>query len=214
MRLIQALTLAALFTGSLVQAANISFPECPAAGNDTTGCELLITVTAVSGGSATAFTVSTSSPDLGPYDGADDTLVGILNNSGSTLTSIALSSSTDIFGFDGDGVCTYIACPGGSDPSTYGPASVSYTGINSTDTSGTVNFSPGIASGGSAFFSLEEALTATQIVSAAPEPSTLLMLGFGLAGIASFRAQAARKRRSRTPAHSGVSGGISTAIQS
>ena len=54
-----------------------SFPECPAVGDDTTGCELLITVTATNGrGTATAFTVTTSSPDLGSYDGGDGTLIG------------------------------------------------------------------------------------------------------------------------------------------
>jgi hypothetical protein len=46
----------------------ISFPECPAVGHDTSGCELLITVTATNGkGTATAFNVTTSSPDLGPF---------------------------------------------------------------------------------------------------------------------------------------------------
>src|ERR1019366_5521153 len=54
-----------------------SFSECPAVGNDTSGCELLITVTAVNGsGAVTAFTTATSSPDLGPYDGSEDTLIG------------------------------------------------------------------------------------------------------------------------------------------
>ena len=48
--------------------AALSFPECPAVGQDTSGCELLITVTATNGkGTATAFNVTTSSPDLGPF---------------------------------------------------------------------------------------------------------------------------------------------------
>ena len=64
-----------------VFAAPISFPECPAVGHDTSGCELLITVTAVNGsGTASAFSVATSSPDLGPFDGSDDTLIGVLNS--------------------------------------------------------------------------------------------------------------------------------------
>ena len=52
-------------------------------GLDITGCELRITVTAVDSltGFATAFTVSTSSPDLGPFDGSDDTLIGVVNAS-------------------------------------------------------------------------------------------------------------------------------------
>ena len=49
--------------------APISFSQCPAVGADTTGCELLITAnTATAGGVVTAFTVATSSPDLGPSD--------------------------------------------------------------------------------------------------------------------------------------------------
>lgn len=191
MKLITSIVFAALFTGTMAHAASLSFPECPAAGNDTSGCELLITVTAANGGFATAFTVTASSPDLGPYDGSDDTLVGVLNNSGATLNAISLSSSTDIFGFDGDGVClgtNYIAagCPGGADASGYAPASVTYTAINAAKTAGTVNFSPGIASGGTAFFSLEEALTPSQITSGTPEPSTMMMLFIGMAGLGVF----------------------------
>jgi hypothetical protein len=164
----------------MAHAATITFPECPAAGNDTSGCELLLTVRAASGGAATAFTVTASSPNLGPYDGIEDTLIGVLNNSGAVLTSISLSSSTDIFGFDGDGICTFVACPGGADASGYGPASVIFSGINAADTAGIVGFSPGIANGGTAFFSLEEAVTASQIMPGTPEPSTLPMLGLAV----------------------------------
>ena len=47
-------------------------------------------------------------PANGPYDGADDTLVGILNESSKPLYRIQLSApSIPIFGFDGDGICTY-----------------------------------------------------------------------------------------------------------
>jgi hypothetical protein len=188
LRYVQSLLFAALFIGTIAHAAAISFPECPAAGKDTTGCELLITVTAVSGGgAATAFTVAASSPDLGPYDGADDTLIGILNNSGASLTSISLSSNTDLFGFDGDGICAYIACPGTPDLSGYGPAGVTFSGINaSATTSGTVNFNPGIADGGSAFFSLEGPLSPSQIMQGTPEPSTRILFGIGVAGLGLF----------------------------
>jgi hypothetical protein len=58
-----------------------------------------------------------STTGQGPYDGADDTLVGVVNNSQYSIKSIDLSSgftlfgvtfgSTNIFGFDGDGVNTY-----------------------------------------------------------------------------------------------------------
>jgi PEP-CTERM motif len=186
----------ALLVGSSAYAA--SFPQCPSAGADTSGCEFLITVTAVSAtGAATAFTVSASTPDQGPYDGSDDTLVGVLNSSGATLNSLSLSSNTDIFGFDSDGICgngyVLAACNGVIDPSGYAPAGVTFSGINSTDTAGTVNFTGGLANGSSNFFSLEDTLTASQIlpgtpITAAPEPASLFLLGLGLSGaVASLR---------------------------
>jgi hypothetical protein len=180
MKFVGSLILGALLT--CASALATSFPQCPAVGNDTSGCEFLITVTAASGGAATAFTVTASSPDQGPYDGADDTLVGVLNMSGATLTSLALSSPLNIFGFEGDGVCAFISCPGATDPSGYAPAGVTFSGINATATAGTVNFS-GLKDGSSTFFSLEDALSASQIQPGVPEPATLSLLGAGLAAV-------------------------------
>ena len=75
------------------------FRECPAVGADQS-CGVLIYVTS-------SGVKVLSDPSQGPYDGGDDTLVGVLNASDKALPSLALSSSTDIFGFDGDGICTY-----------------------------------------------------------------------------------------------------------
>ena len=190
MKLVHFWVAAALFTGTSAYAAT-SFPQCPAVGADASGCEFLITVTSASGGNATAFNVAASVPDLGPYDSSDDTLVGVLNSSGATLTSVSLGSPLDIFGFDGDGACsggfgTVAGCAGATDPSGYAPAGVSFSGINGSATSGTVNFNPGLAVGGSGWFSLEDALSASQIQSGVPEPSSIFLLGVGMSGLLAF----------------------------
>ena len=56
--------------------ASPMFSECPAVGVNT-GCEFLITVNA---DGSTTVTQDPSPPNNGPYDSADDTLVGVLNN--------------------------------------------------------------------------------------------------------------------------------------
>jgi hypothetical protein len=73
------------------------FTQCPPVDKNT-GCEFLVTVT------ASGVTVADDSSQ-GPYDGADDTLVGIQNNSSQAISSIPLSSTDQIFGFDDDGLC-------------------------------------------------------------------------------------------------------------
>jgi len=176
-----------------------SFSQCPAVGNDTSGCELLITVTAVnSAGAATAFTVTTASPDQGPFDGVEDTLIGIQNNSGSTLTAVTVTGPAGTFGFDGDG-----ACSGGysleptltqcgltaytfSDPSDYESAGATFSNINLNQSTGTINVD--LANGASTWFDLEGHIGASQITpsgpTVTPEPTTLLLFGTGLAALA------------------------------
>jgi hypothetical protein len=187
-------------TGAL-WAANTT--PCPAVGSDTNGCEYIITVTAVNGsGAATAFTVALNAPDQGPYDAVEDTLVGIINNSGSVLKSITLPNTAGQFGFDGDGACigggTYNPGPtaaqclngvfgvGGSGFDDYLSATAtSFT--NFAGATGTVNFN-NIAAGGTSWFDLEGALTANQLGggSITPAPSSLVLLSIGLAALAMF----------------------------
>ena len=112
------------------------------------------------------------------------------------MKSINLSSSLDIFGFDGDGLCQIggfgfphdspAGCPFG--PTGYEGPGTSFSNISPDTTSGTVDFNPPIgpsgaacASGGSggsgtssAYFSLEESISAADInlgtIASAPPP--------------------------------------------
>jgi hypothetical protein len=173
---------------------------CPSVGSDTNGCEFIITVTGVnSSGAATTFSVAVNAPDQGPFDGSEDTLVGVINNSGGVLKSMTLSNAAGQFGFDGDGACigsyspqpTAAQCLGG----VYGTGStgwndylsVSATSFsNITSTTGTVNLN-NIAAGGTAWFDLEGALTVNQLGgSPSPAPSSLVLLGIGMAALAMF----------------------------
>jgi len=145
----------ALLSASLVmaQAPTPPFRQCPSVGRDTS-CAILITF------QKDGKPRVDKDPSQGPFDGIEDTLVGVQNNSNRRVFSFSLKSSTNIFGFDGDGLCNSNPSPGGCPfgPTGYEGPGVSFTGINGNRTSGTVSFSGGIAAnGGHAFFSLEEA---------------------------------------------------------
>jgi hypothetical protein len=106
----------------------------------------------------------------GPFDGNDDTLVGILNQNDVAIPTVALSSTTDIFAFDGDGICsgnygtTWVGetgCPYGT--TGYEGPGTSFSGYSSSNhyETGNVNFgSTGLTAGSSTFFSLESSLNA------------------------------------------------------
>lgn len=156
------------------------FTQCPAVGQNT-GCAILITVNS---NGTTSVQSDPNPPNDGPYDGSDDTLVGLQNNSGSAVGSINLSStSAPIFGFDGDGICdpsTWVtpgngAAPGCPSASGFGPTG--YEGPNNTfsnispDTmSGTVNFTAGVPPGGSAYWALEDTLSAADVTPGTVSP--------------------------------------------
>ena len=155
------LACAAVLIGGASSASAALFPQCPPIGADT-GCGVLITVDANGHGSVA------SDPSQPPYENIEDTLIGLQNNSPGTVSSVDLSSTTDIFGFDGDGICSSgispqpAGCPFGA--TEYEGPGTSFSNINTTDfTSGTVNFSPAIGPGGSAYWSLEEAITAADV---------------------------------------------------
>jgi hypothetical protein len=156
-----------LMLGTLALAANAS-AQCPAVGNDT-GCGIIITIT------NQGATVSTTGQ--GPYDGVDDTLVGVVNNSTLPVSSLNLQSTFDIFGFDGDGIDSYGIAGNGNDSTGYGGPNAYFTSISADQTSGTVNFiTPIAAKGGTGFFSLENALSSATACSsvlnnAVPKPT-------------------------------------------
>jgi RHS repeat-associated protein len=138
------------------------FTECPPVGLDSS-CGVLVVVTD-SGGSVL------SDPSQPPFDGIEDTLTGVLNNSSGTITTLALSSNTDLFGFDGDGLCTASGAPAGCPfgPTGYEGPGTSFSDVNPDSSGGIVHFSPGLAPGQSAYFSLEESLTSAIVFAGGP----------------------------------------------
>ena len=185
-------------------ASPISFSECPAVGDDTSGCELLITVTATQGMPgigivATAFTVTTSNPDQGSYDGGDGTLIGVLNDTSGPVSNIyfTVAPGTGSFAFNGEGACKGTgmplvdiyspAPPAGdclngqywtTDAMDYASADVTFLSFSLAD-AGIVM--PNLASGASTWFSLPGDITASEITLASPptltpEPSMLIPL--------------------------------------
>jgi hypothetical protein len=142
-------------------------------------------------------TPSVQVTDSTPYEESEDVLVGVKNNSTSTVASIGLTG-TDIFGFDGDGICTFTfvgssycttAQQNGTDPQDYQGPTSTFTVTNAN--TGSVNFSPAIAAnGGTAYFSLEGVPTVSLTVTVTtgtggttptPVPGSLVLLGLGLA---------------------------------
>jgi hypothetical protein len=99
-------------------------------------------------------------PTQPPFDGIEDTLFGVRNNSTKSIAAIPLRGSQTIFGFDDDGICAVnprpAGCPFG--PTGYEGPGVTFSSISADLKSGVVNFTPPIPPGGSAYFGLEEAI--------------------------------------------------------
>jgi lysophospholipase L1-like esterase len=161
-------------TASAANPVTAPFTECPAIGA-APSCDILLVVNS----NRTISVLGNSSID--PYDGGDDTLVGIVNNSSKPVPVITVSGSgSDLAGFDGDGICVYSAGAGGSgftgdnycdslqrggtDPEDYAGPTTSFTLDPSSHDDVEVDFAgSGLPAGGSTYFSLEGALTSAAI---------------------------------------------------
>jgi hypothetical protein len=191
-------TIASLGATSPAEAA-----VCPITQNTNTDCGYILTINA--NGSITGAAV----PGANPYDGSDDALVGVINNMSTSFTgAISLSGSGNgggIFGFDGDGICTFVysgnastlsycsfSQKNGNDPADYQGPINTFSNINFAQTSGDVDIT-GLAAGASTFFSLEGSPASLSINTQVPEPVTLSLFGAGIAGATFLRRRKAVK---------------------
>jgi hypothetical protein len=152
---------AALITFGIIPATHASAPgppftQCPAVGADA-GCALLIDI------DSSGHVGISQDPTQGPFDALEDTLIGVVNESATPIASLPLSSGTNIFAFDLDGICAApttpkpVACPFG--PTGYEGPGTSFSDISADAKSGVVHFNPAIPQGGTAYFSLEQQLS-------------------------------------------------------
>jgi hypothetical protein len=141
------------------------FPHSPDVAG--TGCNVVITINA---DRTTTVTIT----DATPYEISEDVLVGVRNNSSSSVPSFSLTGS-GIFGLEGDGMCIYTFvgssyCTAtqraGTDPGDYYGPNTTFAITNSN--TGTVNFTTPIPAGGSDYFSLEGVPSVNLAVTVAP----------------------------------------------
>ena len=140
-------------------------PSCPNVGSGT-GCAYVVTVN-LNGSVSIAKGANTTPIDQKVGEG-DDVVVGVVNDSNGLVKSISLSGTgrDQLFGFDGDGICTYNFTgdgycatndnngpsytttrsgtkeiqAGGKNPYDYEGPDNTFSGISPNQDSGTINF--------------------------------------------------------------------------
>lgn len=163
------------------------FHQCPPVGFDT-GCQILIWI------DPTGTVHFLSDPNQATFNGSEDTLVGVQNDSNSTISAITLSGTgtnsqgqaVGDFAFDQDGLCSGDNESGGSgfqappagcpfDSTGYAGSGDTFSNISANGQQGTVNFTTSVQSGGSAYFSLEGNIDTANlhIVKASPTLTTV-----------------------------------------
>jgi hypothetical protein len=184
-------TTATLAMGLMVAAptpaqANVCPVITDTQGFGASDCNVLLTINA--DGSVTA----TNPAGVSTYDGSDDAMIGILNNSSTTLNHILVHGSAafggSFGGMDGDGICETSRFSGaacGSSPQNttfdYAPDGITLTAISATD--GYVDIAGGLAPGQGLYFSLEAPASISSITISTPEPATLTVLGVAIAAL-------------------------------
>ena len=158
---------------------------CPSVGGGS-GCAYVLTVNP-NGSVSIAAGADTASFDGGTRGEGDDVVVGVVNNSNAVVSSMALTGSSNVFGFDSDGICTltftspvsssYCQKNGPNGGPSYTTSRGRTTGINPYDYqgpdntfskistsgrtagAGTINFTTALLPQGTTFLSLEAAPT-------------------------------------------------------
>jgi hypothetical protein len=157
--------LALVFTGMTALAASANavlipvapYNYCPSVGSSPS-CEILLVI--YPDQSITVYQDSS----VGPYDGIEDTLVGVWNQSSSSVEAITVNGrNTGLGQLDGDGLCAFAVsgCPFG--PTGYeGPNTAIKTSPSRPD-SAEIDFPSGLAPGATTYFSLEGQLNVADL---------------------------------------------------